>query len=229
MKRVVFLSLIVTLLATQGCLHDDEVIKKSIDMKDPLIVLTEDSTVTVIVKSLKSFAETDTIWIQMIGGDAVYGQDFETSIAMKDNLIALVGNGKADSVSFSVTAIWDSEDENTETALFKIVDFPNGYKIGLQAEIELQIINKFDGAISFDGTDDYIDLGNIYDDLVFPFTISAWVKLDQADKSPVFASQDNYPVYNGFLLIVCWVHTTICNILTAIQKERSYGLKQKAR
>jgi hypothetical protein len=58
-------------------------------------------------------------------------------------------------------------------------------------------------ALAFDGIDDYIDLGNILDDLEFPFTISAWVFLDSASNGgPVFVSQDNSPVYNGFWFYV---------------------------
>ncbi|HEX6892526.1 MAG TPA: LamG-like jellyroll fold domain-containing protein, partial [Chryseolinea sp.] len=55
-------------------------------------------------------------------------------------------------------------------------------------------------AISFDGQDDYIDLGNIYDNLTLPFTISAWVYVDPTSTlpGPVFASQDNADLYNGF-------------------------------
>ena len=33
-------------------------------------------------------------------------------------------------------------------------------------------------AISFDGVDDYIDLGNIYDDLLLPASVSAWIYQD---------------------------------------------------
>jgi hypothetical protein len=57
-------------------------------------------------------------------------------------------------------------------------------------------------AILFDGVDDYIDLGNIYDDLALPVTISAWVWLDPTAPDntaiPIFDSQDGLPVYNGF-------------------------------
>ncbi|HMG89071.1 MAG TPA: LamG domain-containing protein [Chryseolinea sp.] len=56
-------------------------------------------------------------------------------------------------------------------------------------------------AIVFDGADDYIDLGNIYDDLALPVTISAWIWLDPdaADGLiPIFDSQDGLDVYNGF-------------------------------
>ena len=55
-------------------------------------------------------------------------------------------------------------------------------------------------AIKLDGVDDYIDLGNIYDDLTLPFSISAWIYIDPNTTAagPVFVSQDNAPIYNGF-------------------------------
>ena len=55
-------------------------------------------------------------------------------------------------------------------------------------------------AINFDGLDDYIDLGNIYDNLNLPITISAWVYVDPSSTlpGPVFTSQDNDELYNGF-------------------------------
>lgn len=59
-------------------------------------------------------------------------------------------------------------------------------------------------AMQMDGISDYVDLGNIYDDLKFPITVSAWIYLDPAvsNWAPVFVSQDNAPLYNGFWLIV---------------------------
>jgi hypothetical protein len=58
-------------------------------------------------------------------------------------------------------------------------------------------------AVSLDGVDDYIDAGNILDDLTFPFTVSAWVYLDQSSNGgPVLVSQDNLPIYNGFWFFV---------------------------
>lgn len=55
-------------------------------------------------------------------------------------------------------------------------------------------------ALQFDGVDDYIDLGNIYDNLQFPLTISAWINKQGSTQYiwPIFASQDNAPLYNGF-------------------------------
>jgi len=59
-------------------------------------------------------------------------------------------------------------------------------------------------ALQMDGIDDYIDLGNIYDNLSLPVTVSAWVLLDGSisNWAPVFVSQDNSPIYNGFWFIV---------------------------
>src|SRR6187549_2078505 len=67
-------------------------------------------------------------------------------------------------------------------------------------------------AISFDGVDDYIDLGNIYDDLGFPITISAWVWLDPTATSPsgsipIFDSQEGLAVYNGFSFVTSLTST----------------------
>lgn len=55
-------------------------------------------------------------------------------------------------------------------------------------------------AIMFDGDEDYINVGNIYDNLTLPLTISAWVFVDPSATpvNPIFVSQDNGPIYNGF-------------------------------
>ncbi|MEO7989849.1 MAG: LamG domain-containing protein [Chryseolinea sp.] len=54
-------------------------------------------------------------------------------------------------------------------------------------------------AVEFDGVDDYIEFGNRYSDLTFPFTISAWVYLKPSSRSsPIFVSRNNDPLYSGF-------------------------------
>jgi hypothetical protein len=55
-------------------------------------------------------------------------------------------------------------------------------------------------ALRFDGVDDYVDLGNIYDDITLPMTISAWVYVEPSSQYilPIFVSQDNVSLYNGF-------------------------------
>lgn len=54
--------------------------------------------------------------------------------------------------------------------------------------------------VHFDGVDDYVEVGNIYDNLTFPMTIGAWVYKETSSFliSPIFVSQDNAPLYNGF-------------------------------
>jgi hypothetical protein len=63
---------------------------------------------------------------------------------------------------------------------------------------------KINRAISFDGVDDYIDLGNIYDEATLPITFCAWIKVDPAKESqtPVFVSQDNGSLYKGFWVVI---------------------------
>lgn len=60
------------------------------------------------------------------------------------------------------------------------------------------------GAIRFDGIDDYLNFGDVYKDLKFPFTISAWVYLDPSNTQagPIFANRNCDPIYTGFRLIV---------------------------
>lgn len=59
---------------------------------------------------------------------------------------------------------------------------------------------KVNRAITFDGVDDYIDLGDVYDDLALPVTVSAWVWIDPAAPDgylPVFATQVGGDTYYG--------------------------------
>jgi gliding motility-associated-like protein len=60
-------------------------------------------------------------------------------------------------------------------------------------------------ALKFDGVDDLVELGDIYDNIALPVTISAWIYIDPVAgvfTYPIFDSQDNSPVYNGFTMIV---------------------------
>jgi len=73
--------------------------------------------------------------------------------------------------------------------------------IFLHYQVRAQIDSVGSGhSIRFDGFDDYIDMGNIYDNLQFPITISAWVFVEPSSNYilPIFVTQDNTPIYNGF-------------------------------
>ncbi|MFM8912634.1 MAG: LamG-like jellyroll fold domain-containing protein [Flammeovirgaceae bacterium] len=59
-------------------------------------------------------------------------------------------------------------------------------------------------AIQFDGIDDYIVIGKDYSSLNLPFTVSAWIYIDQNSNfvTPVFVTNDNNPTYRGFWFVV---------------------------
>lgn len=61
---------------------------------------------------------------------------------------------------------------------------------------------KKNSSYSFDGANDYIELGDILDDLNYPFTVSVWVRpvKHTGMYNTIFTAQDNSPLYNGFEL-----------------------------
>ena len=80
-------------------------------------------------------------------------------------------------------------------------------------------------AIVLDGVDDYVNLGNIFDDLVFPFSVSAWVKVDPtATSGPVLVSQDNSDRYDGF-----WFYATPTVIWIEYGDGRGAGIPEYRR
>jgi gliding motility-associated-like protein len=74
------------------------------------------------------------------------------------------------------------------------------------ADLEAQVYDAVGSgrAIQFDGVDDYINLGNRFDDLLLPVTISVWVNVspNMNYAFPIFNSQDNLPLYNGITFAV---------------------------
>jgi hypothetical protein len=66
-------------------------------------------------------------------------------------------------------------------------------------------------ALQFDGIDDYIEMGNIYDDVALPVSITFWLYIDPSTGSqplPILDSQNGLPAYSGFTMQV----TTYPNI-----------------
>ncbi|MFM7853792.1 MAG: LamG domain-containing protein, partial [Flammeovirgaceae bacterium] len=59
-------------------------------------------------------------------------------------------------------------------------------------------------AIQFDGVDDYVVIGKDYSSLNLPFTVSAWVRIDENSNfvTPIFVTNDNNPIYRGFWFVV---------------------------
>lgn len=79
------------------------------------------------------------------------------------------------------------------------------FMVGISAPSFAQIDNTGPGhGIHFDGVDDYIDIGDVYDDITFPFTFSVWINVPANNtlSLPIFASQDDDALYDGFWLYV---------------------------
>lgn len=76
--------------------------------------------------------------------------------------------------------------------------------------LTVEFNNVENQAIVLDGIDDYIDLGNIYDNVQLPISISSWIWIDPGKTShnPIFVSQDDLadPLYKGFYLVVNSTH-----------------------
>jgi hypothetical protein len=58
------------------------------------------------------------------------------------------------------------------------------------------------------GATDYVSLGNIYDDVKLPVTISSWMWVDPSvsTQTPIFASQNKDNIYNGFWFVINPTH-----------------------
>lgn len=73
--------------------------------------------------------------------------------------------------------------------------------VNIRADTVPDRYGNFNSAYSFDGFTQYMDMGNILDDITYPFTVSVWVKpADHTGRlyNTIFTAQDNSPLYNGF-------------------------------
>jgi hypothetical protein len=78
----------------------------------------------------------------------------------------------------------------------------NGYNGTLQGGAGFNSANS--GSITFDGTDDYINLGNILDQNGSDsFTVSCWFRLNIVNQNhAIFAKEENIPNYLGYMIYV---------------------------
>jgi hypothetical protein len=80
------------------------------------------------------------------------------------------------------------------------------FLIGVQISLRAQFDNAGSGrAISFNGINDYVNFGDIYNDLKIPFTVSAWIYFTPSSSNsggPIFANRNCTPIYTGFRLFV---------------------------
>jgi hypothetical protein len=107
-------------------------------------------------------------------------------------------------------AYWNFDEASGTTVLDSSPNHYNGTIFGNAERIASSAPNRcINGAIQFDGVNDYVDLGDILNTTTFPITVSAWVNIDPTIPAtgPIFVSQENTTVYKGF-----WFAVTSTNV-----------------
>ncbi len=202
----------IALLTTAISCKDSEVVQINTNFEAISSSVDEGDHVGVTVVLSKPATKDEFVTISVTNPTAVFGTDFgidDLLFLTNDFTIVIPKDSLSASISFS--ALSDFEIESTEDVLFELDKVSDGLTIGDHSETTISIVDienypEDNRAILFDGVDDYIDLGNIYDNLGFPITISAWVWLDPTATSPsgsiaLFDSQEGLPLYNGFSFV----------------------------
>lgn len=197
-----------SLLLMSGCKDDEEKPRSQVSFSMTESDVNEGNSVVIELALSEASPETEYITFAVSSSAAVFGVDYGIS-----NLYELSGNftiklaPNSKTLSLTVIALEDFENnEAIESVAIEIVEVSDGLIAGEKSHtIHIHNIPNHDisnKAMLFDGVDDYIDLGNIYDDVALPLTISAWIWLDPSAPAgvviPIFDSQDGLPLYNGF-------------------------------
>lgn len=197
-----------SVLFMSGCKDDEESRRSEVSFSLPESDVDEGNSVLVELTLNEASAKSEYITFSVSSPAAVFGVDYSMS-----NLYELSGNftvklaPNSKTLALTVVALEDFENnEAVESIVLEMVEVSDGLMAGENSHtIHINNIPNFDisnQAMLFDGVDDYIDLGNIYDDVALPLTISAWIWLDPSAPAntviPIFDSQDGLPVYNGF-------------------------------
>jgi hypothetical protein len=212
MKRISTLPYLCILAFSTGffltsCKDEEEQPKTEVEFTTTAGETDEGDTIEVHLTLKPPAAKTEYITISVTSSNASFGVDYgiDNLLELKENFTIKVSKD-CGCASFSVIALEDFETESDETVKFEIDEMSVGlipgsnktFTVTINDVANYKVSNR---AILFDGVDDYIDLGNIYDNVTLPLTISAWIWLDPTAPSgsiPIFDSQDGLPMYNGF-------------------------------
>ena len=189
-----------------GC-NEDEEEKITIKFESSVTEVEEGDTVSIKVILAKPAARKEFVTISVESISADFGVDFGIAnlLGIEEDFTIAVPKDST-SASFSFVAMLDFENESIEDVKFVIDEVtegllpetPTSHTVKITSVANYRVDNR---TIIFDGVDDYIDLGNIYDNLALPVTISAWIWLDPNTADgliPIFDSQDGLDVYDGF-------------------------------
>jgi len=190
-----------------SCDEEEEEAKIELEFTTVSDENAEGDTVRVRLKLKSPALKTEYVTLKVTSSSAAFGVDFgiDNLLELKEHFTLKVSKDSS-SASFSFISLKDFEAESVEDVQIEIDEMSTGLILGSQKTCTVSIIDIANYSVSnrtilFDGVDDYIDLGNIYDNVTLPLTISAWIWLDP-DASPgtipIFDSQDGLAKYNGF-------------------------------
>lgn len=190
-----------------SCSDEDEETKIEVAFITMAQDISEGDTVRVNLRLKSPAIKTEYVTLLIKSSSAVFGVDYGIDNLLELNKhFTLKVSKDSTSACFSFIAFEDFEVESAENVNIEISELSSGLSLASQNGCTVTITNVANHKVSnrailFDGVDDYIDLGNIYDNVTLPVTISAWIWLDPNAMSgtiPIFDSQDGLPRYNGF-------------------------------
>ncbi|SHH97791.1 Concanavalin A-like lectin/glucanases superfamily protein [Chryseolinea serpens] len=201
--------LLITLCFT-SCRNDKEDERIPINLKGAAAQVNEGSEVVIRLTLAKSAKKDEYVTLSVSSSTAGFGTDYgiDDLLFLEEEFSVLIPKDST-GASVALHALPDFEQESDEKITFTINRTSDGLLAGDQKTLTVTIVDvenypDENRAISFDGVDDYIDLGNIYDNVTLPVTISVWVWVDPnvpKGSLPIIDSQDGLPYYNGFSLI----------------------------
>ncbi|HEY5746741.1 MAG TPA: LamG domain-containing protein [Chryseolinea sp.] len=197
-------------LSFTACKDDENDDKIPVNLKDATVQVNEEEEIGIRLTLDKSATKDEYVTLSVTSPAAVFGTDYgvDDLLFLDKEFSVLIPKDSA-GATVTLHALADFEKESEEKITFTINRISDGLSVGDRKTLIATIVDvenypDENRAISFDGVDDYIDLGNIYDNVTLPVTISVWVWVDPnvPDGSlPIIDSQDGLPYYNGFSLI----------------------------
>jgi hypothetical protein len=190
-----------------SCDEDEEEAKIELEFTTVSDENAEGDTVRVRLRLKSPAIKTEYVTLKVASSSAAFGVDFgiDNLLELNDHFTIKVSKDSS-SASFFFISLKDFEAESVEDVTIKIDEVSSGLILGSRNTCTVNIIDVANYSVTnrtilFDGVDDYIDLGNIYDNVTLPLTISAWIWLDpnaSPGTIPIFDSQDGLAKYNGF-------------------------------
>jgi hypothetical protein len=184
---------------------EEEVLISKMEFEKTEAEVSEGESTTININIAEPAKHELCINVSISNSTAELGTDYQLNqlVTPTETFAVWISKG-ATSVSFEFAALEDFESEETETVSFTIESHQEVQLLD-NAAVTVSIVDVENypienRAIQFDGVDDYINLGNIYDNLAFPVTMSAWIWLDPTAANgsiPILDTQDGLPLYNG--------------------------------